>query len=243
MKPNDARLILLPGLRADARMFTAQRQAFPQLEVPAWLTPEEHESLADYGARMAQQLNPKPPFFLGGVSFGGMVAREMARRLQPVGLIQIASCPSGKNILRSARLLERIGRLFPTTGDAPPWLLRPVLSFAFGRLTPEVKRLLWKMLREAEEHFSHWAYRAIIDWPGGGEITCPQFHLHGACDRVIPARNVRPDQLVPGAGHLLNMTHAEVVNDLLLKWMGGVLENRQLPADRRTPMGRRPRPR
>ena len=36
--------------------------------------------------------------------------------------------------------------------------------------------------------------------------------VHGSRDRLIPRRRIRPDAVVPGAGHLVNLTHAEVVN-------------------------------
>jgi hypothetical protein len=47
------RLILLPGLGADARLFAPQAAAFKQLEVPEWLVPRRGESLEDFGRRMA----------------------------------------------------------------------------------------------------------------------------------------------------------------------------------------------
>ena len=34
------RLVLIPGLGADERLFDAQRKAFPELHVPAWIAPE-----------------------------------------------------------------------------------------------------------------------------------------------------------------------------------------------------------
>ena len=39
------RLVLFPGLAADARLFEPQRRAFPQLEVPPWLMPLADERL------------------------------------------------------------------------------------------------------------------------------------------------------------------------------------------------------
>ena len=47
-------LVLLPGLGADHRLLEPQRQAFPQLVVPAWIPPQKNESLPEYAARMAE---------------------------------------------------------------------------------------------------------------------------------------------------------------------------------------------
>ena len=77
------RLVLLPGMGADERMFEEQRAAFPGLIVPPWLPARKRESLRDYAARMAETIRVERPFYLGGVSMGGMVALEMARYLKP----------------------------------------------------------------------------------------------------------------------------------------------------------------
>jgi len=70
------RLVFLPGLGADARLFDPQRAVFPEIEVPPWLPYREEESLADYARRMAATVTLSANMYLGGVSFGGMVALE-----------------------------------------------------------------------------------------------------------------------------------------------------------------------
>jgi pimeloyl-ACP methyl ester carboxylesterase len=73
------RLLLLPGLGADAQLFEPQRKVFPELEVVPWLEPRSKESLEDFGRRMAESADLDGEVVLGGVSFGGMVASVMAR--------------------------------------------------------------------------------------------------------------------------------------------------------------------
>jgi pimeloyl-ACP methyl ester carboxylesterase len=42
-------------------------------------------------------------------------------------------------------------------------------------------------------------------------------------DRIIPARRVEADRVIPGAGHLLTLSHPEAVNAFLTGTLG-VLE-------------------
>src|SRR5262245_19159901 len=77
----DSPLILIPGMGADGRIFRAQHTAFQNLCVPKWITPLRNESLASYARRFAAIINPHQPCYLGGASFGGVVALEMARYL------------------------------------------------------------------------------------------------------------------------------------------------------------------
>src|SRR4051794_3183038 len=60
------RLILFPGLGADARMFDPQRSLPVRLEIPPRLAPMARESLADYARRVASSLDTQEPFHLGG---------------------------------------------------------------------------------------------------------------------------------------------------------------------------------
>jgi pimeloyl-ACP methyl ester carboxylesterase len=103
-------LVLLPGLGADRRQFEPQRQAFDNLVVPPWIPPLPREPLAGYAARLAKTITPAGPFILGGSSFGGMVAYEMARHLQPNAVVLIGSCRSARGIRRMFRLLVRCYR-------------------------------------------------------------------------------------------------------------------------------------
>ena len=94
MSNQSPKLILIPGLGTDERLFERQRSAFPDLWVPPWILVRGNEGLADYAARMAGVIANKQtePFVLGGVSLGGMLAYEIARHVKPQAVVLIASC-------------------------------------------------------------------------------------------------------------------------------------------------------
>ena len=68
------------------------------------------------------------------------------------------------------------------------------------------------MMRGSDPRFIQWGGAALARWPGAGELPMPVHQIHGGADRIIPCRLVRPDVIIPGAGHLLNVTHADPVN-------------------------------
>src|SRR5687767_15743899 len=95
---------------ADERVFAPQMREIPQLMVPRWAPPASpDESLASYAARMVRQVDPGRPCYVGGASFGGFVALEMARHLQTRACFLIGSVRSPREfppriaMLRSAR--------------------------------------------------------------------------------------------------------------------------------------------
>ncbi len=212
-----ARLILLPGLGADGTLFDAQRPAFPHLEVPPWLAHEPDESLPHYAARMAATIRPTAPYTLGGASFGGMVALEMVRHLQPQprAVLLIASCRSGQSIAPHLRYLVRFADFLPQRTFEMGQGLTPLFISKFGRLTPEQKEWFGAMLDGLEPAFVRWGIAAITAWEGAGDPPVPVYHIHGSDDELIPADRVTPDRLIPGGGHLLNVTHAAAVNAFL----------------------------
>src|SRR5688500_15858648 len=99
------RLALFAGLGADGRLFGPQRAGLPgvRVETPAWLEPlADDETLASYGRRMAGVLAPRDPgerLFVGGVSFGALVALEAARHLPDArGVFMIGGCRDSRAV-------------------------------------------------------------------------------------------------------------------------------------------------
>src|SRR5262249_32266340 len=71
-------------------------------------------------------------------------------------------------------------------------------------------------LSEPRSAFLRWASWAALTWqPSPSTKGVRIYQIHGAADRTLPIKYVRPDVLVPGAGHLLSLTHADVVNDFI----------------------------
>jgi pimeloyl-ACP methyl ester carboxylesterase len=91
---HETTVVLLPGMAADERLFEPQRRAFPNLIVPPWIEPEPCEPLAAYARRMAARLNSSDLLLIGGVSFGGIVALEMADHLGLAECVLISSIRS-----------------------------------------------------------------------------------------------------------------------------------------------------
>ena len=106
-------IILLSGMAADERLFEAQAAAFPNLRVQPWVPPLPGESLRRYAARLAPLVDPGQPCLVGGASFGGVVALELAARLPALGCILIGSIRSPAGLPWRWRLLRPIAMLGP----------------------------------------------------------------------------------------------------------------------------------
>ena len=109
-----ATIYLISGLGADASVF--QRLDFGNHEIKfiEWLEPNQDESLQTYASRLAAQINTGLPILIG-VSFGGMIAVEIAKIIDCQKVILISSAKNKREIpllYRFFGLLD-IHRLIP----------------------------------------------------------------------------------------------------------------------------------
>ena len=213
-------LILLPGVRADRRLFREQIAAIDNVTVPDWIEPEPGETLGSYAGRMARSVDPREPCFVGGASFGGMVALEMARHLQAKACFLIGSIRSPDELPLRARMLRPVVWLLPTWSlPLLDGLARVALAVG-GRFMRPATRSALQQFVDTDARFMRWASLAILAWrrpPEPGSV--PVFQIHGDRDRVLPHRLTRPNVLVRGAGHLLSMTFPDAVNEFLRSHM------------------------
>ena len=209
-------LILLAGMGADQRLFAPQIRAFPQVIVAKWITPRADESIGDYAGRLAQELNVTGPCFVGGASFGGFVAVEMARHLDAQACFLIGSARSPAELPLRVRALRRLGR---ATRVVPfEWVCRAAGRSVdlFGFCSAPRTRQLLRQLSDADAAFLRWATRAVLTWQRDSPPPAvPIYHIHGDRDHVLPVSCTRADHVVRGAGHVLSLTHAEDVNEFL----------------------------
>lgn len=216
----DACLILIPGMGADARIFRAQSAAFPQLRTPAWIEPSRNETLPTYARRFARSIDPHQPCYLGGASFGGVVALEMAAHLNVRAVFLIGSVRSPREMAWSVRAMRPLARLalalpYPVVSS----MARTCLQTS-GNASTIATRSLLTQIADADADFLRWGTRAILGWQPSPDIgRVPIHQIHGGRDRVFPASLSKADVIIPDAGHLLSVTHADAVNQFIAQRM------------------------
>jgi pimeloyl-ACP methyl ester carboxylesterase len=221
-------LVLIPGLGADYRQWEPQALAFPGLIVPAWISPQPGETLPNYAARLAETIPCQQPLVLGGSSFGGMLACEMAPHLRPKAVVLIGSCRSPVALRRGVRLLRPILCRIPCWAIKIAKRLAPLGVQTFRRLEPRFRRLCATMFQQSDPRWVQWALGAILQWQPTPFAGTPVFHIHGRRDRMIRASRVKPDRMLPDAGHLLNLSHAGQVNDFIRTVISSALQGQAL---------------
>jgi pimeloyl-ACP methyl ester carboxylesterase len=219
------RLVLFSGLGIDGGVFARQRGLPVRLETPTYPDPVEGDTLRSYAVRLAGRITPAAEgeaLYLGGLSFGAAVALEAARVLRPRGVFVISAGFSGRAISSYfVPLLRGVG--LQTPGQLRQALrLTPLFIRVVGRPDRDERRLMLSLLPRVNPRLCTWGGPAILDWefPGGRrsleDAGVRVHHIHGELDYIVPLHRVRPDHVVQGAGHAVNVTHPEEVNAYLM---------------------------
>ena len=208
----------ISGLGADRRVFKYIRvpEGFT-IHYVEWAAPGKDETLADYALRLTEQIDITQPFILVGLSLGGIMAVEIAKKFAPVATILISSIPVSARMPRyfylgrSLRLID----ILPISFFKRAALMKRV----FSPETSDDKELVRQLIRDSDAGFMRWAMRAVLKWKND-YIPQPLWQIHGGRDLIFPVRLAKPNtaspsRLISGAGHLLVMTHAQEVNALL----------------------------
>ena len=202
------KFVLLPGLGVDARLFDPQRELPVAFTVPSWPAPTSTESLEAYADRVAADVGPCDA--IGGVSFGGMVAQTMAARVGAKVVIGIATARNGRNIPGSIRFATALAGL-----------ARGHDLDVLGVIPDRHRAHVMELIQAARLDVVREGSRMVTTWKGATP-PCPVRLIHGDRDVLIRSSVVKPDRVIKGGGHLINLTHPRAVNQFILESLKGV---------------------
>jgi pimeloyl-ACP methyl ester carboxylesterase len=210
-------IYFVSGLGADARVFRLLKfEGYRPVHIE-WLEPEKGETIAHYAQRLTAQIQSPHPIIVG-LSFGGMIAVEIAKQIEVKKVILISSAKDKSEIPGYFKLFRwmPIHRIFPFKS-----LLWAVYWFAywiFGSESSDERHLLKAILRDTDAHFLKWALHKVVTW-NNEVIPDSLFHIHGSGDRIFPIRYVEVDHIIEKAGHLMIVNRAGLISALLEKIM------------------------
>jgi pimeloyl-ACP methyl ester carboxylesterase len=203
----------ISGLGADKKAFHKIKLS-PDYEPVFldWIPPEKNESLADYSVRFSELINKNEEFILIGLSFGGMMASEIARIRKPKKTIIISSIATADELPWYFRRAGKLGlqNALPISFFKAATFLNRVV----GAGTPEDKAVVYHYVKNADPAFVRWSLNAIIKWKRSERVP-GIIHLHGDKDHLLPSKFTNPDFLIKNGGHLMVLNMAKEVNEIL----------------------------
>jgi len=227
-------LVLLPGMMCDARVFASQIRVLSG-QLPVMVAPLlGGERIEDIAIHLLQQLPAR--FALVGLSMGGIVAMEILRRapervskLCLISTSPLADTPAQAASREPLIIGARTGRMEDVLRQSMlPEFLAP------GPQRIEILSQVHQMGMELGEDLFVAQTRALQrrrDQQGTlRKCKVPTLILCGEYDQMTPVKrhefmaDLIPTaklEVVTAAGHLPTLERPDVVNRVLLEWLGG----------------------
>ncbi|MBV9389636.1 MAG: alpha/beta hydrolase [Chroococcidiopsidaceae cyanobacterium CP_BM_ER_R8_30] len=211
-------IYLISGLGADERVFQLLKFKGYQPVHIRWLEPERGEPIEQYAKRLTAQISSSRPIIVG-LSFGGIIAVEIAKQLEVEKVIVISSAKNRGEIPPYFKMLRwfPIQRVFPFKSLL--WMSYWLAYWFFSLETIAERQLLKAILLDTNARFIKWATHKVVTWKNE---TIPEnlHHIHGLSDRIFSIRFVKPHFTVEKGGHFMIMNRAEQISTLLEQIIG-----------------------
>lgn len=213
------KVYFISGLGADERVFQCLDMPGIEKVFIKWEKPFQRESLANYAGRLIKQIDTGEPVYLIGVSFGGMIAQEIAKQINCAKVIIISSVKSPKEFswpLKFVKLLQ-LHLIYPKA--LLKWSNRVTANFYFSIQSNKEAQLLTQIINDTDLDFLVWAIHEIINWKHTNEATTPLLHIHGTHDRIFPVAYLKDYLPVKNGGHFMIVNQSKAISQIILNYL------------------------
>ncbi|MCY7291887.1 MAG: alpha/beta hydrolase [Ferruginibacter sp.] len=207
-------IYVFSGLGADERVFYKIDFGNYNVVFIEWITPHKNETIESYALRLIVQINTVNPILIG-LSFGGMMAVEVAKHISTEKIILISSAKNKNEIPYYFRVAGTLG-LHKIIAPALLVKVNIFTNWFFSSRTVEDKKMLSAILHDTNPVFLKWAIAKIVTWKNT-TIHQNLQQLHGTADRILPYKKVMVAAKIEGGAHLMVVSNAEEVSAMLRK--------------------------
>lgn len=199
----------ISGLGADERVFDYLNINAEIIPIE-WIDPIKNEGIIEYSKRLSKVIDTTEKICLLGVSFGGLVATEISKILNPELTILISSAETKKELRWIYRWFgkTKLIKLLPVNFFDPPRWIAHVL---FGT---ENKKLLSQILDDTDLNFAKWAVGELITWGNETKLN-NSLKINGTKDKLIPPKGNLEMVLIDGGAHFMIVDRAEEISKII----------------------------
>ncbi len=201
------KIFAISGLGADKRIFK-YLNLNADISAIDWIKTKKNEKLQTYAKRLIDEYKIHSNSCILGVSFGGLIAIEMSKLLNPKLTILISSIEK-KDLYKINFFIKKILKLTPLFFFKPPKL---IANYFFGAKN---KKLLFEILKDTNLDFAKWAINEFLNWKNMENINnC--LKIHGNKDRIIALKkNKRKTFIINGGGHFMIVDKAKEISKII----------------------------
>jgi surfactin synthase thioesterase subunit len=215
---NMATIYAIPGFACTELLYQNIKLPGHKIIILSWPVPQKEFTLKDYAKQFLSQIDTREPFYLMGVSFGGMLCVELSQFVKAEKLILISSAKNSREIpvyLKMLRYFPMHLWLSENMHKKIAVLCRGIIGFP-KEFVPQFKT----MLNSMPMNYFHYCSTYIVNWRQK-ETPANVVHLHGNADRLLWYFKIKkPDYTIKEGNHAMVVFKAEEINNILAKIIG-----------------------
>lgn len=215
------KVFLIAGMGADTRIYN--RIDIPEIYevVPVdWIEPHATDTLATYAQKLIYQYNITPKSIVIGNSLGGMLAIEIAKRIDLKKTILISSIKTIDEAPYYFNLFRKIP-VYKLFTDRMLGLVKFFINPVFGAMDKDTSWLFRDMYAKTSRKFLRWSMGAVIHWDNK-VIPENVYHISGDKDMVFNYKRLKNATILKGGTHLMVLDMAREIN----KWLKPILKKK-----------------
>jgi pimeloyl-ACP methyl ester carboxylesterase len=210
-----SRIFLIPGLGADKRIYKNIKLGDHEAIGVDWIEPDRKDTLSTYAQKIIDQYDITPGSIVIGNSLGGMLAVEIANKIELKKVILISSIKT----IDEAPLYFNVFKYLPVHSLIPGKLFAKMgvfISPLFGKMHSVDAYLFNSMLQNTSPVFMKWAMGAVLRWQNK-TIPPNLYHIVGDKDLIFDYKKIKNAIIVKGGTHIMIFDRAREINQILAK--------------------------
>jgi esterase/lipase len=220
---NKPKLYLIPGFLTDKTIYkNFLDDERLDCEVLEFITTNSAvETIEEYAKRLSNKIDSSRPFSLLGTSFGGILAIEISKFVEPQSIIFVSSVKNYDEMNplmhfeKSSALLDYI----------PSKLVKRAIETGYDlgiKVVPTLKQIdnkeISEMIHSINGRLEKWIIKKINTWKGENKIE-NFLHLHGDKDNVFPIKNIKNYELIKGGNHNMIISRSEEIIEKVVEFL------------------------
>lgn len=208
-------LYCIPGFGVDERIYGNLSVNDTRLCFLNWLDPEPGESFNAYARRMAGGIR-EDDAVLVGISFGGMIALEIAGFRKIKQVILISSIKNRSEMPLSMRLaaLLRLNRIVPVKRIQQSGMAYKIANRRLGAYAEDEREFANTYRKTAKLNYINWSFDKILNWKHTNGFK-NVVHIHGDHDRIFPIKYIHADYVIEGGTHMMIWNRAAEISAII----------------------------
>lgn len=192
----------IPGMASSTLIFEhikLDNSIFESIYLP-WPEVNSSYTLQDYVSLFQKQITLENPVIIG-VSFGGIIAQELSKRIKTRKTIIISSAKSNNEYPSLYKLAKKtsIYKLLPTS-----WM-KSLLNYypSWSKKKRKQRIALYRRyITITHKDYLNWCIDKIIHWPQQQPLK-DIVHIHGDKDELFPISNIKNATIIKGGTHAM----------------------------------------